>query len=50
MLEATQSLVRGNETVVYSGTLFEKPEDVPPGVTVREVIVGGHGGTVTAPH
>ena len=39
MLEATQSLVDGNEVVVHSGELFEPGARLPEGVTVRPVQV-----------
>jgi hypothetical protein len=39
MLEATQSVVAGNEVAVQSGELFEPGADLPEGVTVRPVIV-----------
>lgn len=39
MLEATQSVVDGNEVAVHSGELFEPGAKLPEGVTVRPVIV-----------
>jgi hypothetical protein len=39
MLEATQSVVSGNEVAVHSGELFEPGARLPDGVTVRPVIV-----------
>lgn len=39
MLEATQSVVDGNEVVVHSGELFEPGAKLPEGVTVRPVQV-----------
>jgi hypothetical protein len=39
MLEATQSVVDGNDVAVHSGELFEPGAKLPDGVTVRPVIV-----------
>lgn len=38
MLEATQSVVAGNEVVVHSGELFDPAAKLPEGVTVRPVM------------
>lgn len=39
MLEATQSVVSGNEVVVHAGELFAPGAKLPEGVTVRPVLV-----------